>query len=532
MEEIRVELEELLFPGVADVVITSVEVEAAEIRVAARRTATGAQCPRCGGWSGRIHGSYQRRPAHLPSAGQPVTLTLQARRFLCPDRECPQRTFAEQIPGLTRRYAHRTEAQRSVLADIALALAGRAGSRLARLLGMTASRDTLLRLIRALPDPDTTTPRVLGVDDFAFRKGHTYGTILIDVETRRPVDVLPDREADTFARWLTDHPGVEVICRDRSSAYADGARAGAPDAVHCADRWHLFHNLAEAVEKTVTRHRALLPEPPEDPPTITADAASLTAPEAPTTAAPRTSGRISDRTRERHTAIHSLRQQGHSAQRLGLARNTVRRFLRATTADELLVGKWTGRTSILDPHKPYLHQRWQDGCTTAAQLFEELRSRGYRGGPTVVKEYLGLLRQAFPHATPRRPPSVRDVTGWITRHPDRLTDDQTQCLKGVLARCPQLEKTADHVRSFAELMSQRHGDQLDEWMEKVEADDLPDLRSFVTGLRKDYQAVANGLTLPYSSGAVEGHNNRTKMLKRQMFGRAALPLLRKRILLS
>ncbi len=215
-----------------------------------------------------------------------------------------------------------------------------------------------------------------------------------------------------------------------------------------------------------------------------------------------------------------------------MSRNTVRRFLRAGTADELLVGKWTGRTSLLDPHKPYLHQRWHEGCTTASRLFDELRARGYQGWLTVVQDYLRSVRAAFPPATPRKPPSVREVTGWITRRPDRLTDEQTQHLNSILVRCPQLDETAQHVRNFAELMAQREGHQLEEWMGKVEADDLPDLRSFVTGLRQDLQAVVNGLSLPYSSGAVEGHNNRTKMLKRQMFGRAGLPLLRKRILLS
>lgn len=320
-----------------------------------------------------------------------------------------------------------------------------------------------------------------------------------------------------------------------------GARTGAPDAIHCADRWHIWKNLVEAVENTVVRHRALLPEPPDEQPALTAEAvaesvnaAALTSPA--TAGTPRRSGRISDRTRERHAAVHDLHNQGHShrgiARQLGLARNTVRRFLRAGTADELLVGKWTGGTSILDPHKPYLHQRWAEGCTTAHHLFEELRDRGYTGGETVVKQYVRQLRETVPHKPSRRQPSVREVTGWITRRPDRLADYHAQQLEAILGRCPELQKTAQHVRTFAELMTNRQGGQLDEWMEKAQADDLPDLNSFISGVQQDHQAVVTGLTLPYSSGPVEGHNNRIKMLKRQMFGRAKLPLLRKRILLS
>jgi transposase len=182
----------------------------------------------------------------------------------------------------------------------------------------------------------------------------------------------------------------------------------------------------------------------------------------------------------------------------------------------------------------YLHQRWAEGCTTARRLFEEISDRGYTGGEGVVKEYVRRLRKAIPHENRPlfRHPSVREVTSWITRHPDRVTDHQAERLTAILGRCPALEKTAHHVRTFAELMAMRHGDRLEEWMAKVHTDDLPDLHSFVAGLRQDAQAVVNGLTLPYSSGAVEGHNNRIKMLKRQMFGRAKLPLLRKRILLS
>ncbi|MFF0142591.1 transposase [Streptomyces sp. NPDC005227] len=221
------------------------------------------------------------------------------------------------------------------------------------------------------------------------------------------------------------------------------------------------------------------------------------------------------------------------ARELGLARNTVRRLAQATTADELLVGKWTGRPSILDPYKPFLHQRWSEGCTTARRLFEELQERGYEGGESVVKKYIHKLREVFPHADPpRRHPSVRDVTSWITRHPDRLDDEQAQRLKAILTRCPHLDRTARHVRSFAELMNNRQGRDLGQWIADVQADDLPALHSFVNGLGQDLDAVVAGLSLRYSSGAVEGHNNKIKMLKRQMFGRANFDLLRKRVLLA
>ncbi|MDX3867658.1 ISL3 family transposase [Streptomyces europaeiscabiei] len=529
-------LQDLWFHRVEGVVLESALVDGELVIVRARASAERAACPACSTTSGRVHSRYVRRLADTAVGGRHVVIELQVRRFRCRDRACRQATFAEQVDGLTFRHGRRSAGLQTVLQKVAVMLAGRAGARLADTLAVRASRSTLLRLIRRLPEPEVHTPRVLGVDEFALRKGHNYGTILVDIDTRRPVDLLPDRATATVAAWLTDHPGVEVICRDRSTAYAEAGRLGAPDAIHVADRWHIWKNLVEAVEKTVIQHRALLREPEETPP-VRAEPLENPALMPRSLDEPRQSGRLSDRVREQHSAVHALLDEGLGlrpiARRLGLARNTVRRLANAATADELLVGRWTGRTSILDPYRPYLHQRWAEGCTVARRLFEEVRERGYPGGESVVKKYVQRLREAFPHDDPpRKAPSVRDVTSWITRRPDRLTNDQAQQLKQILARCPALGRTAEHVRLFAELMNDRRGRDLSQWTERVQADDLPALHGFVTGLGQDFDAVVAGLSLPYSSGAVEGHNNKIKMLKRQMFGRANFDLLRKRVLLA
>ncbi|MGW6362450.1 ISL3 family transposase [Streptomyces sp. NPDC055092] len=528
--------QDLWFHQVEGVVIENVVSEGELVAVRARTAAERVVCPSCGTLSSRVHSQYVRRLADSAVGGRPVLIELRVRRFRCGQRLCRQATSAEQVDGLTVRHGRRSAGLQTVLERLAVMLAGRAGARLSQTLAAGVSRSTLLRLIRRLPEPESSTPRVLGVDDFALRKGHSYGTILIDVESRQPIDLLPDRTTATVAQWLAEHPGVEVICRDRSTAYAEAGRLGAPSAIHVADRWHIWSNLAEAVEKTVVQHRALLREPHESATAQVIAAIESTSPEPSSPAGLRTTGRLSDRVRERHADVHSLLDQGVGlraiARQLGLARNTVRRFANAADPDELLVGRWTGRASILDPYTPYLHQRWAEGCTVARRLFEEVRERGYPGGESVVKKYVAKLRESFPHDPPRKAPSVRNVTSWLTRHPDRLTDDQTQQLKAILVRCPALDRTAHHVRAFAELMNNRQGKYLDQWITRVKADDLPALHTFVTGLGQDLDAVVAGLTLKWSSGAVEGQNNKIKMLKRQMFGRANFDLLRKRVLLS
>jgi len=528
----------LLSPHLADLQVDKIENLENAVLITARSRAADAACRRCGLSSARVNSRYRRRLHDLAAGGRPVMIDLEVRRFFCRNPSCELRTFAEQVPAVTQRHQRRTPLQRSLLEAVALALAGRAGARLATALGAAVSRTTLIRLIRALPDRGIGQVTALGVDDFAKRKGHSYATILIDMDTHRPIDVLEDRQAGTLAQWLKDHPGVQVICRDRAGAYAEGAREGAPDAIQVADRFHLWQNLCDAVEKTVISCRADLREPVPEPGGHKPAGCRSGVPAETTRPAAQDpgDGRLAVRARERHAAIHDLLAQGRNytqiSEMLGLTRHTVRKFARAASPGQVITGP-SPRSSSIDRFAPYLQQRWDQGCTDAAQLFAEIQAQGYPGSKRSARRYLQPLRSTLAAPVlPPPPPTVREVTRWITSHPDHLTDDQAARISQVKARSTQLSATAGHVTAFAEMMTGRHGERLPAWLAAVDLDDLPHLHSFTRGIRRDQAAVTNGLTLAHSSGAVEGNVCRIKALKRQTFGRANLDLLRKRILLS
>ncbi|WP_308249202.1 ISL3 family transposase [Nonomuraea harbinensis] len=475
--------------------------------ISARSRNTEAPCGSCGTLSRRVHSRYRRQLQDLPCGEVPVTVELEMRRWFCVNSDCLVRTFAEQVPELAQPYARRTSALRRLLEHIALALAGRAGARLAARLGITVSRSLLIRLIRALPDPETRQVRILGVDDFAKRKGHSYATILIDVESGDPIDVLENRLAGTLADWLRRHPSVEIICRDRAGAYAEGAADGAPQATQVADRWHLWKNLCDAVEATVRIHRADLREPSPDSTTPTASESSTgSAPPIPDSLP---ESRTAVRTRERHAAIHDLLAQGKThteiCKILGLSDKTVRKFRRAATADQAFSGPRASLKQI-ERFAPYLLQRWNQGIHDGVVLHAEIVAQGYQGSSRSVRRYLQPLRAGLtPPQLPPPPPKVREVTRWITSHPDHLTEHDSANLAQVKMRSPALERLSAHVAAFAEMLTGRHGARLEDWLTAVEDDGLSHLHAFAHGIRRDHAAVLAGLTLPHSSGPVEGN---------------------------
>ena len=505
------ELVGTVFSGLSALVIEDVA-DAGEVICVRARTRDGeVACPGCGTQTSRVHGYHERTAADVPVDGRRVVVKVRARRMRCPALDCKTQTFREQVPGVLERYQRRISRLTAQLSAVARELAGRASTRLLPALGTAASRHTMLRVLLKVPLPALAVPRVLGIDDFALRRGLVYATVLIDAETGRRVDVVPGRTTGAAETWLRDHPGVEVLCRDGSGAYGEAARRALPGAVQVSDRWHLWHLLAEAARKEVLAHCACWAK-----------------------GTPMQDGKRAETTRERWQQVHDLRSQGagllECARRLGVTLNTVKRYDRAAEPERLVrVPKY--RPTLVDPHRDYLRKRRAEEPAVPVQcLLREIRERGYQGSSNLLVRYInqGRLDGDRPHLSPRR------ATRLLLTRPDRLTGAQQETLARIEAACPEMTALAGLIREFAVLLVPDPGNiaRLQEWITVARAADLPHVHAFTRGLDLDIQAATAALTMPFHNGRTEGVNTRTKMIKRQMYGRAGFTLLRHRILLD
>ena len=514
--------------------------EADAITVVVITRGDAACCPDCGVPSARLHSRKRRRLADLPWQGLAVCLDLQLRRFYCRTPTCARRTFTERVPQVVAPYARRTRRLGAVLEAVAFALGGEPGARLLAALGLAASPDTLLRAITLAPLPTAPTPRILGVDDWAIRRGRTYGTLLVDLERRRPVDVLPDRTAATFAAWLTAHPGVAVVSRDRGGAYAEGARQGAPAATQVADRFHLAKNVGDALERVLRRHRAAC--------RAAAAARPDEARPAPTDPPPADHATATTYQRERqplYAEMARLVAVGWSkaaiARHLGVSVPTVRAYLLAGGPPDLTTRRPKPGACRGD-HEAYLRERWRAGCRDGKALWGALRDQGYRGSLRTVQRLVagwrtpdeprrGQRPAGLPAAPlpPPRPPSPRQVRWWLLLPAAERTPPRATFLAALLAQCPEVAAAATLAGDFLALLRGRDLPALGGWLDRAAAG-VPEFRELAAGLAQDRDAVEAALRLEWSNGQVEGHVNKLKLVKRAMFGRAGFPLLRRRVL--
>lgn len=520
-----------LLPDAQEVVLDSLKTIGRDhLGMVLRSAGSSGLCPQCQRRSWRVHSRYRRKLADLPWEGIPVQIELHARRFFCGTPGCGQHIFTERLPRTASRYARRTNRLGQALSQIGLALGGAAGARLAEQLGILSSGSTVLRHLRQKPvATQNRSPRVLGMDDWAWHKGHRYGTILCDLEAGKVVDLLPDRETETVVQWLSAHPGTEIVSRDRASAYAEAARKAAPQAVQVADRWHLLHNLSEALKNALAPHHRILTRA-----ATAADAAKTpelsAVPVAPTPTKPVLKQQQNrDRRHSLYEQVTELARSGMTkrriARQLGLDRRTVRRWMRS---DGFPDRKPAHRSSSVDAYADYLDQRWQQGCHNGTQLWREMQAQGFRGKHSIVRHWLAKRhgpRYGQSEQVPNPPPkqtSPRQVAWLMLTEPD----SHRRYLDEIYRESPLIAATARVAREFARIIRNRDRSAWDNWLEAARSSALD---NFAAHLIRDQDAVVAALNLPWSNGQVEGQVHRLKLIKRSMYGRAKFDLLRIRV---
>src|ERR1700730_13378971 len=370
--------------------------------ITVRPTSDTSLCPGCGASSGRIHSRYQRRLTDLPLAGRTVRLVVVARRFRCVTLLCGRRIFTERFnDGALAPWARRTARLDLVVHHLGLALGGRPAASFARRLMLPVSNDTLLRVVRRRSCPRTEPLIVAGIDDGAFRKNHRYGTIVCDLERRRIVTLLPDRETATVRAWLSDHPEIRVVSRDRGGGYGEAAAKALPGAVQGADRWHLMENASAAFLKAVRRSMRAI---------RTAIGATTINPELLTRAERLQHDGYLQR-KQTNAAIMALVREAvplkEIARRTGHSRNFVRQVSRGESTDVFRT-----RQSTLDAHLPFLEAHWTEGCRNGAELWRRLQGQGFRGSLRVVSEWTTRRRRAEKPTNQQlqKIPSVRTIS--------------------------------------------------------------------------------------------------------------------------
>ncbi len=542
-----------LLPKAPGLKLQDVAINTEMVSLSVESTYPSAACPVCGQKTARLHSRYLRTLADLPWGGRSVRLSLRVRRFRCTDAGCPRRIFAERLPSVVEPYARKTTRLHEILELFGFALGGEGGTRLLRRLGMKASPSTLLRYVRGSPEVAHPQPHAVGIDDWAFRRGGRYGTMIVDLERHEVIDLIEDREAGAVRAWLERHPQIRIIARDRGGAYAEAATKGAPQAMQVADRWHLMHNLASALEEFLLHKKKVLREAartetrsPEGDYATSFSAGSLT-PNRPRIACEKQL----DASRKRHERIveqwrnirrlHLAGADVHDvAKRLGVSRETVYRYRRMEEPPEPV--RFRHKRRVLDPYVPYILRRWGEGCRNGRKLFREIREQGYSHSEANVGRLVAKLRRSdgltpdperrdsVANASGTRVPGTRYVASLFLRRPEKLTEEQKVYLDRLRASDETVSSAYELSQRFVKMARELAGERLDGWLAEAESCPASALGKFAASLKKDLSAVRNGLTESWSNGAVEGFIHKLKLVKRQGYGRANIDLLKARVM--
>ncbi|MGQ0484546.1 MAG: ISL3 family transposase [Hyphomicrobiales bacterium] len=500
-------------------IVEHAAVDGERVSVKVRSAAGGCACPGCGVISQRVQSRYERRVADLPLAGRRVELLVMVRRFWCDAVLCGRQIFSERFAGgVLAPWGRRTGRLDHIIHHLGLALGGRPASGFAKRLMVPVSNDTLLRVVRRRNTVPDDTLVVIGIDDFAWRRNHRYGTIVCDLECRRPVRLLPDREPATSEAWLQHYPSIKIIARDRGGGYGEAAARALPHAIQVADRWHLMENASQAfldaVRKSMRQIRSTI-------------GATVINPEL-LTCAERLQYEGFLRREEVNAAILALAKDGvpikQIGKRTGYARQTVRRVLRGERSDV-----FRPRQSSLEAKLPWLDAQWEAGKHNAAALWRTMRQAGYRGSLRVVSEWATRRRRAerADAGSLAKVPSGRTIARQMTIARGSLSKAETVTIAAIESGLPALVEARETIAGFHHLIRTKNVTGLTSWLERASTGLVA---SFASGVRKDEAAVRAAINSPWSNGQTEGQITKLKLIKRQMYGRAKLDLLQARMI--
>jgi transposase len=464
-----------------------------------------------------------------------VILHLHVRKFYCDQPTCPRRIFAERLPQVTSSHGRYTFGLRHFLGLLGREQGGAAGERLANLLGIQVTARAVLRFLHALALPAVITPQVIGLDDWAWKRRERYGAIVVDLERNRPIALLADRSQKTVVQWLKRYPTINIVARDRSKEFAAAITEALPHAKHVADRWHLAKNWTEYLDKVVCRRWKQLTEGVDE-----AESELSTEPIPVSSLALRPRQPAGE---ARYQQVLALQKAGFPtgtiAKRLGVGQRTIQRWL--AQEHGAYAGPRKPRRSPLDWSTKYLRERWEASEHNGTLLWEELKAQGYTGSIQSVYRRLAKWRH-HPRKTglPTAPESIlhsflEDMTpgkviGWMLARPGTLSPKAEAQLDQITQMDEILAQARELTHSFLHLIRNHSSEGLESWLKDVRASRIREFLTFARSVERDKPAILAGLTLPYSTGPVEGHINRLKLIKRQAYGRAGLSYLQHRFL--
>lgn len=499
-------------------------------------TAPTAACPRCGTTGSRVHSRYSRTIADVAFGGRHLELKLLVRKWICPEVLCSRHIFAERFPEVVQCYARMTNRLITALQAVGVIANGADAAQIASSFGMPTTAKTIIRRVLQLPLPGEGEVAKVGIDEWAWKKGQRYGTILVDLEKRRVVQLLAERSVETSTAWLRTHPEIDLVSRDRGKIFREAATQGAPQARQVVDRFHLQKNFTEALEKFFRQQEHVLKKATRRSTGKTRSAARTAVPE-----------KVARERRARHrrrVSVHKriwklYRQGYHKEQIAQLVGVSSRRVYRALEQETPPPPRRRSRSSsIVDPYLSYLTSRWNQGCHNVARLYEEIVAQGYTGTQRTLQMRLRPFRQTGERPVSKQtiiwdtPPSARGAALMMVRPTQNRTPEQTAYLEQLIQSDAAVAVVFTLAQDFGRLLRKREGSlRLEQWKASVRASGIAELIAFVDGLADDAEAVTNGCTMTWSNGMVEGFVNKVKWIKRSSYGQAGFALLQRRILL-